>query len=366
MFDIITIGTATRDVFLTSKLFKVIKDPEHLKKIGILTGEAECFALGSKIEIEKPIFTTGGGAANAAVTFARQGLKTASLMRLGKDPEAESILKELKKEKVFVFPVFDKNLSTGYSAILLSPNGERTILAYRGASHNLKATEIPFDKISARGGSPPKADAPMEHASGGKSRWAYISPGNIPFPTLLKIYSHLEKQNTLIAINPSKYLIEMGIKKLEPILSKSKVVILNREEASYLTKTKYQNEKGIFERLDKAVLGIAVMTDGPKGVIVSDGRKIYQAKTFKNKKVVDRTGAGDSFGSGFVCGLISRKEKCDKNKCAPANIAYAIQLGAANATSNLEKIGATEGLLTKNDFEKNPRWKTLKIEINNI
>ncbi len=351
MFDIITIGTATRDVFLTGKLFKVIKDPAHLKKIGILTGEAECFALGSKIEIEKPIFTTGGGAANAAVTFSRQGLKTASLIKLGKDQEAESILKELKKEKVSVFPVFDKNLGTGYSAILLSPSGERTILVYRGASHNLKADEIPFEKISAKGGS----------AFGGKSRWAYISPGNIPFSALLKIYSHLEKQNTLIAINPSKYLIEMGIKKLKPILSKSKVVILNREEASYLTKINYRNEKEIFQSLDRAVLGIAVMTDGPKGVIISDGRKIYQAGTFKNKKVVDRTGAGDSFGSGFVSGLIRKSEKCDKNKCAPANIAYAIRLGSANATSNLEKIGAADGLLTKNDFEKNPRWRTLKI-----
>jgi len=341
LFDIITIGTATRDVFLTGKLFKVIKDPKHLKKIGILTGEAECFALGSKIEIEKPIFTTGGGAANAAVTFARQGLKTASLMKLGKDPEAESLLKELKKEKVFSLPIYDKESNTAYSVVLLAPSGERTILVYRGASKDLKISEIPFNKI--------------------KSRWAYISPGNIPFPTLLKIYSHLEKQNTLIAINPSKYLIEMGIKKLKPILSKSKVVILNREEASCLTKINYRNEKEIFKRLDKAVLGIAVMTGGPEGVIVSDGRKIYQAGIFKNKKVIDRTGAGDSFGSGFVCGLIRRNEKCDKNKCAPANLSYAIRLGTANATSNLEKIGATEGLLTKSDFEKNPRWKALEI-----
>ncbi len=346
MFDIITIGTATQDVFLTGKLFKVIKDPKHLEKIGILTGEAECFALGSKIEIEKPVFSIGGGAANAAVTFSRQGLKTASLIKLGKDPEAESILKELKREKVFPLPIYDKKLSTAYSVVLLAPSGERTILVYRGASKYLKISEIPFNKI--------------------RSRWAYISPGNIPFPTLLKIYSHLKKQNTLIAINPSKHLMEMGIKKLEPILSKSKVVILNREEASCLTKTKYQNEKEIFRRLDKAVLGIAVMTDGPKGVIVSDGRKIYQAGTFKNKKVVDETGAGDSFGSGFVCGLIRKKERCDKNKCVPANITYAIRLATANAISNLEKIGATEGLLTKNDFEKNPRWKTLKIKINDI
>ena len=91
MFDVITIGTATRDVFLTSNLFKVLKDPTHLKKLGFKTGEAECFALGSKIEVEKPTITVGGGAANAALTFSRQGLRTASVLRMGDDELSDSI-----------------------------------------------------------------------------------------------------------------------------------------------------------------------------------------------------------------------------------------------------------------------------------
>ena len=346
MYDVITIGTATRDVFLTSKLFKVINDPKHLKKIGILTGEAECFALGAKIEIDNPVFTTGGGAANTAVAFARQGLKTALLVKLGRDTAGQRILKELKKEKIIAFPVFDKKLNTDYAVILLAPSGERTILVHHGASGNLKAEEIPFKKI--------------------KSRWAYIAPGKIPFSTLLKIYSRLEKQRTLIAINPSKHLVEMGIAKLKPILSKSKVVILNREEASYLTKINYREEKKIFKKFDKIIPGIAVMTDGANGVMVSDGKKIYSAKAFKERGVVDETGAGDAFASGFVTGLIRTKEKCDKNKCDSKNIAYAIRLGSANAASTIEKIGATEGILTKRKFETDRKWKHLKITVHNL
>ena len=343
MYDVVTIGAATEDVFLTSKLFKIIKDPKHLKKIGIPTGEAECFTLGAKIEIDNPVFTTGGGAANTAVAFTRQGLKTALLVKLGRDAAGQRVLKKLKKEKVSVFPVFDKNLSTAYSAILLSLNGRRTILVHHGASGNLKTAEIPFKKI--------------------KSRWAYIAPGNIPFSTLLKIYSRLEKQKTLIAINPSKHLIEMGIKKLKPVLSKSKVVILNREEASYLTKIDYSKEKLIFKKLDAAIDGIAVMTNGAQGAMVSDGKKIYSAGTSKKRDVVDETGAGDAFSSGFISGLIRTKEKCDKNKCDPKNIAYAIRLGSANAASAIEKIGATEGLLTRRGFENNKKWRSLKIMI---
>ena len=99
-YDIITIGTATRDVFLTSPLFKVLTDVAHLKKIGFPTGEAQCFALGGKVEIDAPVLTTGGGATNAAVTFGRQGFKAACLAKIGDDAIAGDVEAELVKEGV--------------------------------------------------------------------------------------------------------------------------------------------------------------------------------------------------------------------------------------------------------------------------
>ncbi|MEK7555427.1 MAG: carbohydrate kinase family protein [Patescibacteria group bacterium] len=358
MFDIITIGTATRDVFLTSPLFsakggsayggKILKDPKYLKKIGFSTGEAQCFALGGKIEIGKPILTTGGGAGNAAVTFSRQGLKTAALVKLGQDGVAEDILKEFRKEKIVPFVVHEKNMATAYSVILLAPGGERTILVYRGASESLKIKEMHLSKM--------------------KTRWLYISPGKISLETISGIFDYFSKQKTLIIFSPSKYLIEMGIKKLKPFLAKSKAVILNREEAAYLTNSDYRDEKEIFKKLDKMVSGIAIMTDGPNGVLVSDGFNIYQAgilsvKGGKEKVVADRTGAGDAFGSGFAAGLMHKKEKCEKGLCQIDNIEYAIRLGSANAASVVEYIGAKEGILTKSEFEKNKIWGKLPIKV---
>jgi len=353
MYDIITIGSATRDVFLTSPLFsaiggsasggKVLKYQKYLAKIGFKTGEAQCFALGSKIEIGPPILTTGGGATNAATAFSRQGLKTATLIKIGKDESGEAILNELKKEKITPFAVIEKNFPTAYSTILLAPSGERTILVHRGASENLKIQEIPFEKL--------------------KSQWVYISPGKISFEVIEKIFNHFSKNKTLIAFNPSGYFIEMGVKKLKPLLAKSKVVILNREETARLTSVDYQKEKEIFKKLDEFTPGIAAMTDAEKGVLVSDGFRIYQAGIFKEKSVIDRTGAGDAFASGFVAGLIQKKEKCEKGLCRPYNIEYAIRLGSANATSVIEKIGAKEGILAKKEFENNKRWKNLTIKI---
>jgi len=334
MFDIITIGTATRDVFLKSPLFRVLRDPKYLL----------CFALGSKIEIKPPIFTTGGGAANAAVTFSRQDLKVASLIKIGRDESAEYILKELQKEKITPLAIKDKNKKTAYSVILLAPSGERTILVYRGASEDLKIKEIPFNKL--------------------KSRWAYISPGNINFPVIEKIFNYFSKNKIPIAFNPSKYFLEMGIKKLKPLLAKSKVVILNREEAAYLTGIDYQKEKEIFKKLDEVIEGIAIMTQGAKGVLVSDGTRIYQAKALRDRKVIDRTGAGDAFASGFVAGLIHEigNWKLEIRNLPPKTVEYAIHLGSANATSVIEHIGAKEGILTKKELQ-NPRWRFLKVKI---
>jgi len=61
---------------------------------------------------------------------------------------------------------------------------------------------------------------------------------------------------------------------------------------------------------------------------------------------VDRTGAGDSFGSGFVSGLIRFE----------GDIENAIQLGIANANSCLQEQGAKNGLLEKKD-----KFKKVKI-----
>lgn len=343
MFDIITIGTATRDVFLSNPLFNIVRDPQHLKKIGIPTGEAQCFALGGKIEIAKPVFTTGGGAGNTAITFSRQGLKTATLVKLGKDESAKAILEEFKREKITPFVVSSENASTAYSIILLASGGERTILVYRGASENLKIKEIPFGQL--------------------KTRWAYIAPGKIPFETIKEIFEYFIKNRTLIAFNPSDYFLKMGIKKLKTLLNKSKVVILNREEAAGLVGVDYQKEKEIFKKFDKIVGGITVMTGDKKGVLVSDCCSIYQAGVFREKKIIDRTGAGDAFGSGFIAGLIHKKEKCKKGLCGIDNIEYALRLGSANAASVVEHIGTKEGILTKSSFEKSKRWQRLPIKI---
>jgi sugar/nucleoside kinase (ribokinase family) len=84
-------------------------------------------------------------------------------------------------------------------------------------------------------------------------------------------------------------------------------------------------------------------------VVVSDGKNIYSAGVFKEKRYIDRTGAGDAFGSGFVSGLIRN------------GIEEGIKFGTANGTAVVEELGAKNGLLTKKRYQNEARWKNLKI-----
>ncbi|MDD2697067.1 MAG: carbohydrate kinase family protein, partial [Candidatus Pacebacteria bacterium] len=124
---------------------------------------------------------------------------------------------------------------------------------------------------------------------------------------------------------------------LERILAKVDILILNQEEASLLTKIPYQKEKAIFQKLDKLVHGICIMTKGGEGAVVSDGKYLYRARALKIK-LVDTTGAGDSFNSGFISGFIKTK-----------SIESGVKLGIANSASCLQKLGAKEGLLKKGE-----------------
>lgn len=346
MYDVITIGTATYDVFLRSELFKTIKDPHFNKKMGFPTGKAECFAFGGKIDVEEPVMVSGGGATNAAVTFARQGLKTGAVYRVGKDVFGDLVNKELIKEKVKVLGTADKKLKTGYSTLLLAPEGERSILVYRGAACCLATKDTPLSKM--------------------KSSWFYIVPSTIDLKVMRAMVDYAWKNNILVAMNPSKFYVQAGWTVLESLMKKIAVLIMNREEAAYLTGVDYEKRDDIFDKLLqlRRGQGITVMTDGPDGVWVTDGKSVYRAGIFKENQLVDRTGAGDGFGSGFVAGLILGGKKNKKGVDQGGVIKEAIRLASANATAVVEQVGAKAGILTKTDFFKK-RWRGLDIKVSN-
>lgn len=343
MYDIITIGTATQDVFLKSPLFSNVHDPEHLKKLGFFDGDATCFMPGAKIEIEAPVFATGGGATNTATTFARMGLKVATIGKVGTDDGGRRIIAECKAERIASRIIADKKLSTAYSAILVPPAGERTILTHRGASDKLTSGDI----------------ATML----APSRWAYIVPGNIPYPTILHAVNALARQGSMIALNPSRHIVEKGLRSLKPLLAKIDVLIMNREEAATMTGIGYDRIEDILTMLHRSFDGIIAVTNGAQGAFIMDRERHYACGVFPKKTLSDATGAGDAYGSGFIGSLIHTQKEKRLPLFSEDAIREAIRVAAANSASVVEHVGAKHGILTREAVLRNPRWKRLPIEV---
>src|SRR3954467_695331 len=114
---ILTFGAATQDVFLAGKALHARRDVRTRDYV-------EQFPLGAKIDVEHVFFDTGGGATNAAVTFARQGLSAGYVGKIGHDPAGTEVLRVLRREGVATDRVvMDPKLPTGYSTLLVASTG---------------------------------------------------------------------------------------------------------------------------------------------------------------------------------------------------------------------------------------------------
>jgi ribokinase len=329
IYDVITVGSATIDVFAKteSELIK-IKTREH-------EDELIAYPAGSKILIERLDFQTGGGGTNTAVSFARLGLKTAFLGKIGKDCNGGTVISELRKEKVEFIGVTSRE-QTGYSIVLNSIEEDRTILTFKGANNCLGFNEINKGKL--------------------KAKWFYFSSMvDKSYKTLEKIAMYAKKNNIKVAFNPSSYLTKNGTAFLASLVRNTDLLVLNREEAEMLVGNRPAEE--LLKELSALGPSIVAITDGKNGVYAlehgENGKhKIYYLPGNK-VKVVETTGAGDAFASGFLAGLILKNDT-----------RFALNLGIANATSVVMHLGAKNRLLTlseaKRMIAKNKRIKTIK------
>jgi len=171
------------------------------------------------------------------------------------------------------------------------------------------------------------------------------------FDFLEKAISWAKEKGVKVATNPGGKELAHGLEKLEPLLKDLDIVIMNQEEASRLFSVDFKKEKEIFKKFDEAISGIVVMTRGPDGVMVSDNKNKYIAG-IPDSPVIERTGAGDSWSSGFVAEYLKSND-----------ISKAIQFATANASSVVTRFGATEGILEKDDWGE---WPLVEIKIDKL
>ena len=300
---ILCIGKASQDVFLRDDEF----DPHIEGKVAYTH-----LPLGAKLDIAELVFATGGNATNVATTLARQGLHAQYLWRLGHDPASVASLAALDEEGVDTTHVVQhSNYAASYSTILIANSGERTILNYHGALPTPDEIEQALIAVE-----PPD--------------WVYpTSLGSIE--TLERIVSWAEAHKVKVMLNPAGSELSDS-SKLRGLLESIDILCLNKEEMQQLV------EGDDLETLVRHGLHyspVVIVSDGPRGVCASDGKTIVTAGMYEDVPVIDRTGAGDAFASGFLSQWVQGKSLRD-----------ALVFASANSTSVVGRIGAKDGILS--------------------
>lgn len=300
---ILCIGKATQDVFLRDDEF----DPHQEGKVAYTH-----LPLGAKLDIAEAHFTTGGNATNVAVTFARQGLHSRYLWVLGdEDPVSHAVLEDLDREMVDTrFVSRRADMRASYSTIMLATNGERTILNFHGSIPGSRDIAAGFDAFDG-------------------ANWVYPTALG-SFETLEEIVHEAKRRGAKVMLNPAGSELAEP-EKLRVLLEDIDVLCLNKEEMQLLV------AGDTLESLVRHGLNycsVVIVSDGPNGVCASDGSTIVTAGMYEDVPVIDRTGAGDAFASGFL-------SQWAKGKTLRESIIFA----SANSTSVVRQIGAKPGIL---------------------
>ena len=299
MFDIISIGAGTVDIFVKSNDL-ILKD----NLLGVTAS--------SKNEISDALICSGGGATNSSTSFARLGLKSACVSLIGNDPLSLIVLNELRENHVDPSLIIQDSNNTDFSVILVAQDGSRSVLTNRGGS-SLSGDTVSWDNIS-------------------QTEWFYISSleGNLNF--LEQLIGFAQERSIKIALNPGNRELA-NLARLRPLLSHVDFLLLNKTESETLVETTISDDK-FWEKLASFGAKISAVTNGRDGAyILSPNGKLFSP--IINTQPVDETGAGDSFGSAFIAGQFYHLSLQD-------SLFWAIK----NSASVVSYLGAKPGLLT--------------------
>jgi fructokinase len=308
---ILGIGNAIVDVFV-----KV--DDNFLSKNNLTKGsmklieKAEFETLKDTIKIEK--IEAGGSVANTIAGISYLGGNSSFIGKVNSDEFGRVYKKSLEKIKVnFYYSEKNENLSTGASIIFITPDSERTMCTYLGISSQLSKEDINEDKIK---------DHELIFLEG------YLWDKGKSEEMFKHVINLAKKNNIKIAMSLSDIFCVTRHRNdfFKLLVNDLNILIGNENEINELVQK--NNLLASINELKK-INKIVVITRGENGSLVILNNEIIKCESTKVKKVLDLTGAGDLFASGFL------KEYLDKS-----NINKCLQTGSELAAKIIEKIGA--------------------------
>ena len=274
----------------------------------LIFDESEFQKLSSNLTIKKTI--SGGSVANSIVGLSQLGNEVGFIGKISDDDFGKKYEDGLIKEKVnFFYKKKKEQLPTGTCLILITPDSERTMCTFLGTSGKINENDIDLKIINKSKmiflegylwdeGEPQKA---FEKAIGGKGKVA------------------MSLSDKFCVDRHKPHFLELVKNKLD-------ITFANEEEILSLINANNFQEVVSFAKEVKKTL---IITRGEKGAISINNDIVTEVGIKKNLNVVDLTGAGDLFASGYLHGYLNAfsEEEC-LNKGTEMSSKVIQQIGA--------------------------------------
>jgi sugar/nucleoside kinase (ribokinase family) len=311
-FDVLTIGNAIVDVIAPVT-------PDFLQREGMSEGimhlvDAERSAyLYERMPAEKRMIS-GGSAANTAAGVASLRGNASFIGKVADDDLGEIFAEDLERIGVhYGVSKLSEGPATARSMILVSEGGERTMNTYLGACHQLTTADIKEDEIGA---------AAITYMEGYlwdpvEAKKAFVTAAH---------FAHKHERATSFTLSDPFCVNRYREEFLDLMRSKTiDYVFANVEELKALYQTDFHNS---VQAITKDV-ELAAITMGAEGAMVVANGEVISVPAYAIEKVVDATGAGDLFASGFLLAVARGQD-----------LETALKLGCLSASEVISHIGA--------------------------
>ncbi len=306
--DVLCVGNAVVDALLTLQE----QDPHYRLENGELRIRA-----GEKLLTKHSQFSIGGGACRVAIGLSRFGFKTTVCAEVGTDEFAQRILNTLKQEHV---DLSNLKITEGQTSFTVGLNflSDRTLftsLVKRENTFPLDAITTTFVYLGSLG-----------------QAWEAAYAGAV---------SHAKKTKAQLVFNPGPTQFAAGVSAFNHILEDTSILFVNRQEAQEIAETKDTDPKTLLTLLKKMGPQTVVVTDGKEGSYAQDdsGESIKLGNY--PTTVIEKTGAGDAYVSGFLAAILKK-----------ASLPDAMVWGTCSASSVISNASAHEGLITEEQIRR--------------
>ena len=304
---IIGIGNAIVDVIC--KVDEDFLSNNQLTKSTMkLVDETEFKKLLSNLKIEETV--SGGSVANSIVGLAQLGNKVGFIGKVSNDDLGNKYEEGLKKEKVKYFYSKKKEpIPTGTCLILITPDSERTMITFLGTAGKINGSDVDVGAIK-------------------KSKILFLEGYLWDEGEPKEAFNKAIKNSNKVAMSLSDLFCVERHKPhfLELVKNKIDITFANEQEImSLINVKKFENVVEFSKKIGKLI----VITRGEKGAIAIKDSEVVECKAEKNLKIIDLTGAGDLFASGFLHGYINNM-----------SIKKSLEKGTEMSSKIIQKIGA--------------------------